>query len=406
MTRITNAMLTNNYLSDMQTNLSNMSTLQNQLSSGKNINKGSDDPLAANKIMNLNYELSANTQYSTNINDANNWLNTTDTALGEAGNALSRIRQLMVQAGNGSYGTDELSSIKDEVTSTVQELGETLNTSFDGNYIFGGTKSTSKPVTVDDNGKMSYADADGNAINENSDGSTTVTLASNNIIENGTSTLGINSITKDSTGSTITIGYTDGTTASTTATNLSTTLTSAGFSTSDATNVNSLLTQAGTTVTQIGSGLKTEISQGIIVNYNQTAAGLLQFNDGSTSVNTMNVLQNILSDLGTLSSSSSTDTDKNTAVSDLNGTSLNQLDSVINNFLQGRSEVGTMENRMTSVSTTNSDQNNNMTSILSNAQDVDVTEKTVEYSSAQAVYTAALQVSSQVLTKTLMDYLT
>jgi flagellar hook-associated protein 3 FlgL len=333
MTRITNAMLTTNYLSDMQTNLSTMSSLQSQLSSGKTIQSAADDPATAGKIMKLNRELSANTQFSTNISDATNWLDTTDTALGEAGNVLSRIRQLMVKAGNGSYGTDEISSIKDEVVSDVQQLGQVLNTSFNGNYIFGGTKSSSKPVTVDSNGNMNLADANGNAITAATD---------------------------------------------------------------------------PTSYNQIASDLNVEVSEGVKVTYNQNAAKLLQFNDSNltpSNVDAMSVLKNIVSDLGTLSSSSSTTAQNNTALTDLNGSTLNQMDSVINNFLSARSKVGAMENRMQSVSTTNTDQNYNMTSILSNAQDVDITEKTVEYSSAQTVYKAALQVSSTVLQKTLMDYL-
>ena len=37
-----------------------------------------------------------------------------------------------------------------------------MNTTFDGAYIFGGTKGTSKPVTVDSNGNLAYADKNGN----------------------------------------------------------------------------------------------------------------------------------------------------------------------------------------------------------------------------------------------------
>lgn len=43
--RITNKMLSNSFLSDMRTNLSNMQQLQKQMSTGKEISKPSDDPL-------------------------------------------------------------------------------------------------------------------------------------------------------------------------------------------------------------------------------------------------------------------------------------------------------------------------------------------------------------------------
>ena len=59
---------------------------------------------------------------------------------------------------------DERTSIQDEVKEKVNELSQILNTSFDGSYIFGGTKTDSKPTTVDANGKLQYADKDGNAM--------------------------------------------------------------------------------------------------------------------------------------------------------------------------------------------------------------------------------------------------
>ncbi len=41
-------------------------------------------------------------------------------------------------------------AIKDEINQRVEELSRILNTSFDGKYIFGGTRGTSKPVGTSD----------------------------------------------------------------------------------------------------------------------------------------------------------------------------------------------------------------------------------------------------------------
>ena len=79
--RVTNKMLSDNFLRDMRTNLSNLSNIQNQMSSGKEISKASDDPAKASKIMRINSDIAANTQYNTNIKDTSNWLDLTDTAL-------------------------------------------------------------------------------------------------------------------------------------------------------------------------------------------------------------------------------------------------------------------------------------------------------------------------------------
>lgn len=343
MPRITNSMLVANYMNNMKRNLGSMSTLQNQLSSGKNIHRASEDPYTATRIMQLNSEISANKQYNSNINDTTNWLDTTDTALSQAGNVFSRIRELMVKAGNGAYGPDEIATIKDEVVAKTKELGTILNSSFDGNYIFGGTKSTSKPVIVADDGTITYADKDGKTFT--SDGNIPPTLTPTPVTPPATPS-----------------------------------------------------TDYANAYNQISSNLKAEISQGVTVDYNKTATEILEFTDPKTGtrINVSDVLKDIINNLGT---SPTADLTKVTT------TNLSQMDAITSNLLQCRASVGSMQNRMDSAAENNEDQNYNMTSILSDVGDIDFTEKTMEYSVAQTVYTACLQTSAKVLSKTLLDYL-
>lgn len=164
--RITSTMLTKNYMSDLNRNLNNMQTLQSQLSSGKEINRPSDNPYKAARSMQLYTEISANNQYKENIKDVSNWVDITDTSLGQLETSLGRIRDLLLSAGNGAYGDDERKANQDEIKVKVSEIAQILNTNFDGAYIFGGTKSTSKPVTVVNdpvtgNPTLQYADASG-----------------------------------------------------------------------------------------------------------------------------------------------------------------------------------------------------------------------------------------------------
>lgn len=178
--RITSNILTTNYLRNMKKNLNNMKTLQNQLASGKTIQKASENPYTASRSMQINTEISYNKQYNENIKDISNWLDTTDTALSQMGNVFGRVETLLVNAGNGAYGQDERIAIQDEVKEKVNELSQILNTSFDGSYIFGGTKTGSKPTTVV-NGVLQYADKDGNGIGNNGTEAITDTNVQNQI---------------------------------------------------------------------------------------------------------------------------------------------------------------------------------------------------------------------------------
>lgn len=349
MQRITNSMMTSKFLSNMKRNLNNMSTLQNQLASGKEILRTSQNPFVATRNKQLANQISDNEQYNANIKDTSNWLDTTDTALAQAGNVMARIKELMVKAGNGAYSEDEIATIKNEVVEKSKELVQIMNTTFDGAYIFGGTKGTSKPVTVDSNGNLAYADKDGNAFR----------------VDHATNPPTLVPFPNDGT----------------------------------------LPNPDANSYSQLESSLKTEISQGVLVEYNKTAVDIFEFTDPKTgdSINVMEEISSLINNLGILSGGVTGD--KTKALDYVNGEGLTKMDSIIQNLLSNRAQVGTMQNRMESAMETNEDQNYNMTDILSSSEDIDFTEKTMEYAVMQTIYTAALQTSSKVLTNTIMDYI-
>lgn len=400
MQRITNSMMTSRFLSNMKRNLNNMSTLQNQLASGKEILRPSQNPFAATRNKQLANQISDNEQYNANIKDTSNWLDTTDTALAQAGNVMARIKELMVKAGNGAYSEDEIATIKNEVVEKSKELAQIMNTTFDGAYIFGGTKGTTKPVTVDSNGNLAYADKDGNALD--------IVSIKNDTI----------SITLSATSGSATVtGYTNLSNELTTLNNNLASETDAAKKAdieSDISNITEALSKYHQ-YDQIGTSLKTEISQGVVVDYNKTATDIFEFTDSQFidmtanppntdgKVNVMEEISSLINNLGILSRGVTGD--KTKALDYVNGEGLTKMDSIIQNLLSNRAQVGTMQNRMESAMETNEDQNYNMTDILSSSEDIDFTEKTMEYAVMQTVYTASLQTSSKVLMNTIMDYI-
>lgn len=334
--RVTNNMLAANYLNDMNRNLESMQTYQQQLSSGKEIRQPSDDPFKAARIMQINTQINANTQYNQNIKDAGSWLDTTDTSLNQVGNVLQRVKELLVSAGNTSYGTQERKAIKDEINEKVGELSQILNTNFDGKYIFGGTRGTSKPTNVDQdangNNEVFYCDRDGNKITNPAD------------------------------------------------------------------------PQIG----MIKSDLTVEVSQGVSIDYNVSAGDVLQFtNESGKSVDLMSLLSGILTHLDDKKTAAETadPTDTTAPVDKLTGSDSQGIADAINHLLTVRAEVGAKQNRMDSAENRNSQDSFNMTDLLSNTQDIDFTQKIMQYTTAQTVYTAALQTSARVIQPTLMDYL-
>ncbi|MGN9164767.1 flagellar hook-associated protein FlgL [Tissierellaceae bacterium HCP3S3_D8] len=148
--RITNNVLNNSFIRNLSKNLKQMQKYQNQLSTGKEVSRPSDNPLLVGKIMSMDNNIMQNEQYNSNISDTLGWVKTQDSALRDATDVLHRIKDLMIYASNGSLSETDRGAIKDEVQMQVEHLADVLNTNFDGRYIFGGQETTTRPFEVGD----------------------------------------------------------------------------------------------------------------------------------------------------------------------------------------------------------------------------------------------------------------
>lgn len=409
--RVTNRMLANNFLTDMTTNLNNLQTLQQQLTSGKEIRRPSDDPLKVARAMQLHSEIGANKQYNENIKDTLSWLEQTDTALGQLGDQTHRIRELLVSAGNVAYGTDERKKINDEVKEIIGQMSQTLNASFDGRFIFGGTRGTAKPVNVIKGPMVTKiqkssdtapdakitGDFTGNKnenytveiIEEGTPSALKVVVKENGIEKSkddmptsGKKTLDLGNGIEFEIDSTAKKGDKYEFTAL-----------------ADGQTCLVYADRFGDKISQpediMGEKLVTEISQGVRVEYNITAVDVIKFNDGKDDRDLRIILEDIVKHL-------ESDDPKN--IKKITNEDLAALDAVMDNILKLRSQVGAKGNRMESALEKNKEENFNLTEILSKTEDIDLTEKTMEYAVAISVYMASLQTSARVLQPTLMDY--
>ncbi|KEI79490.1 flagellar hook-associated protein FlgL [Clostridium botulinum] len=164
--RITNKMMANSFMADMNKNLENFNRINQQLDSGKNFSKPSHDPAGVIRSMQLHTGIDANKQYNKNISNVINWLDVTDTALDQIGKQLGKIRDKLEEAGNAGYGETERKALKDEVNGIIASMSQTLNTNFDGKYVFSGTRVTGKPTGIQKDGttknnSIDYINKDG-----------------------------------------------------------------------------------------------------------------------------------------------------------------------------------------------------------------------------------------------------
>jgi flagellar hook-associated protein 3 FlgL len=128
---------------------SNLSTTQNQISSGKAFTTASQNPVAAGLVTGYNQALAQSQQYDTNSSSAQGSLNTEDSALTQVQSALQSLRDLALEANSGTESSQGLSAIATQAAQIQSSLLGLANTQDgSGNYIFGGYSTQTQPFTL------------------------------------------------------------------------------------------------------------------------------------------------------------------------------------------------------------------------------------------------------------------
>ncbi|TFV64147.1 flagellar hook-associated protein 3 [Geodermatophilus sp. DF01-2] len=147
--RITHRAVTQTALLGLNSNLSAVAKLQQQLTSGKLISAPSDSPTGTNKALQIRQDQSAVQQFARNISDGQSWLDATDSALTTVINQVQRVRALTVQAMNtGSTSASAQGAIRVEVAALRESLLGVANSTINGRALFGGVTTGSAAYDV------------------------------------------------------------------------------------------------------------------------------------------------------------------------------------------------------------------------------------------------------------------
>ncbi|WP_153732405.1 flagellar hook-associated protein FlgL [Sporosarcina obsidiansis] len=144
--RVTQSMLSNNMLRNLSSSYNKMGKLQEQLSSGKKVNRPSDDPVVVMKSLGYGMTVDKVAQFQKNLGEVNNWLDSSDDALDGVGQVLHRAKELATNAANsGAMTKEDRDKIKIELEEMQKQLQDLANTKVGDKYIFSGNM-TDKPL--------------------------------------------------------------------------------------------------------------------------------------------------------------------------------------------------------------------------------------------------------------------
>lgn len=151
-------------LSAMTTQQSGLAKLQNQVALGLRVSTPSDDPIAYVHIQELQRAQSESEQFGKNSTLAKNRLSLEEQAFVDTSNVMSRVRELMVSAGNVATLSDtDRESIAAELSQRLDELQDIANRQDgSGEYLFSGYSTKIKPFAGGEGAPINYVADQGN----------------------------------------------------------------------------------------------------------------------------------------------------------------------------------------------------------------------------------------------------
>ena len=404
--RVTDSMRTTFWQSNIDSNLTNLTSVQRELATGKQINQPSDDPAGAAEAMAIGQSMVENNQYQRNVTAAQSTLSATSGALSSVSNILLTARQIASQGAN-STDTSNYTALASQIDALTNQLISVSNTSIGGKYIFSGTQTdkppytnypvpSSTPVAADNNSTLgsfapgnyyvSYSFTYANGGESPVTSATQVTVATNN---DSIDLSNVAALPAGATGVNVYVG-----TSSTNMTLAQNFATAGPFTVTTAPVPAAAPAPSAPIVTYSGNSGTTQATIGPNTTVQTNTPGNTIFNP-------------IFQMLGTLKQSllNAAATPPVSGALDAISATITTIDTNSSNVVSTNSTVGAKINMLKTTSQQITTQTTQYTQSLSNIQDVDLASAYVQLQSDQNVYQASLAATAKAFQYNLVNYL-
>lgn len=155
--RITNKIMQDNSLYNINANKVSQNNLSTQMSTQKKINRPSDDPVIAIRSLRLRSSVSQISQYyEKNVPDAESWIKVTEDALSTTTEVVTDLVKQATKGANSDLTSDDLDIIIQNMEALEEEIYSTGNVDYAGRYVFTGYR-TDTPLTFMKDESTSYS---------------------------------------------------------------------------------------------------------------------------------------------------------------------------------------------------------------------------------------------------------
>ena len=375
-----------------------LSSTQEQMTTGKRVNSASDDPAAAARSERAQAEIKRTVANQRGVDAANNAMTLTESALGDSVDLLQTAREALIQGGNATYSDSQRQTLSDQLVGIRNQLLAVANrTDSSGIFLFGGQGASHQPF-VDAAGGVQFQGSAGasqaasgellpltsnGALNWMSAGTGNGVFATSVVTSTGSAWIDAGSVNNPAaiTGSTYSLQFSvsgGATTYSVLKDGLPTAQTNVAY-------------KAGGQAIQI-DGMSANIS-GDPANGDE-----FKFAPSTPTLSVFDTLDKAIADLKAPARTS-------TQIAQSTNTNIANLDQVMGQIVNSRSQVGSVLNRAESATGRLASLKLASQTEQSNAEDLDMTQAISSFSNQQTGYDAALKAYSLVQKLSLFNYL-
>lgn len=146
--RVTEGMKFNATVNNLFNTQGQYLSLMEKVASQKRVNRASDDPIAATKIIEIRQGLAANEQYRKNMDNAEAWLAVTESKLAGAYDLLVKAQELALGQATATANATTRKIAAQGVQSLIDEMASLANAKLGDRYLFSGSKNGEEPFST------------------------------------------------------------------------------------------------------------------------------------------------------------------------------------------------------------------------------------------------------------------
>ena len=121
---------------------------QSKAASNREITRPSDDPFQTSRAMGLRSNLGANEQFVRNIEDAQGWMDTTESSLDSITQYVNRAHDLLVRGATDTADATSRKAIAAEIDQIIEGIKETANATYGDRFVLSGTATSTPPYQL------------------------------------------------------------------------------------------------------------------------------------------------------------------------------------------------------------------------------------------------------------------